>query len=661
MKCINCGQELMKGAVFCPYCGIKTAGEITDGDRPVYQTEVRGMHRSGTLSVYCDRTEYATSSIQKTVYDYAGLAAVKKRMGVGTALGFGVDHIDFITEGGTTESCPVNRKDVHEAFLRIKEVVDPYLAKRKERLLAQGIFLSGFCSCGGEKGVLNMLEDRVEFVFNAGSRTVVPFRDIRVVNLLMGTLELALTDGTSISYAVEKDMQDQMFAFVREAVSPYVQKRTAGFDTSFGMDERIEVNGERGVFHILRQEDRAITEELCLTDLVSCERIEEVSSKSALSLFAGAAKAVGVQEKLGAPDAENVISCAGVELTVRTEQGTQTELVRFGDFSMGMSRNNKKYNQYLAEIERFMNYLEERCPDCELILPILPEPEPKLLKAAEDDTAKEAEGSSAEWTETAVGNNGAEKTETVKEDVGAEEARIVSPEAPVTFDAVSEMEQLGIKKYIEGVSGFIDSCRTPMTIAVQGSWESGKSSIMKALYESLKERYADRRIWFNPRPLFHSCSEEPLTVRVGKELVRRLSGEETRPSRDSAVKIAKGVIELLAGAIAPESSAGQNLVEGLFQDGTAIPSEKIVEVFSGLVKKRADGPDGKVIVLIDELDRLAPAKVLEMLDALRSYFDCEGCVFVAAIDYSIFRRGIAETPNMNLDERQEKALFDEIF
>ena len=256
--------------------------------------------------------------------------------------------------------------------------------------------------------------------------------------------------------------------------------------------------------------------------------------------------------------------------------------------------------------------------------------------------------------EAASGNDGEELRVVEQADSGGKE--IISAGL-----ADSDNDGLGIKKYIEGVTGFINSCSTPMTIAVQGSWGSGKSGIMKMLSDSLGERYAENRIWFNPRLLLQANSEDPLPMLMGKALIRQLSGAEGSASKDSAIKIAKGVIELLSGIIAPDSSAGQNLVEGLFRDGSSIPPEKLVDAFARLAAKRAEGQDGKVIILINELDKLAPAKAVELLEALRNFFDCEGCVFVAAIDYGFFRRGVKENPEMDLDENQQKALFDEIF
>lgn len=731
MKCVKYGHEIMEGAAFCSYCGQKAAAGEPGENKPIYQTDVKGMRKSGRLTVYCDRAEFAASSVQKTIYDYSALAAVRKKMGVGTALGLGLDHIEFVTEDGSTESCPVNRKDIHEAFLRIREAVAPYLAerkrylleqgihysvvsstgltgigilnisedraelktrsgqnrsvsfqdvksvnasagtlnfslidgsvrsfgidkelqdeildfvrkavepyivKRKEALLAQGIYFSCFSSSGSDTGTLNIFEDRAEFTSVAGRTRAVSFQDVRTVCLFTEALEFSLTDGTSKSFGVENDIRDDVLSFVRNAIEPYVRKRTEGFDISFGMDERIEINEMRRVFHILRQGGTVITQERPLTALVKCEQTECTAPKSAMGLLAGAAKAVGVQNKLGAPNADDIISYVGVELTVCTDEDTGTEMVRFGDFSLGMSRNNKKYDQYLAEASRFMAYLEDSCPECELMKPEPAQTEITAVTASADSIGEETA------IEESAGSGGGE--------------------IPSADRTDSEKDGLGIKKYIEGVSGFIDNCSTPMTIAVQGSWGNGKSGIMKMLSDSLRERYADNLIGFNPRLLLQAGSEDPLPVLMGKALIRQLSGAEGSVSKDSAIKIAKGVIELLTGIIAPDSSAGQNLVEGLFRDGSSIPPEKLVDAFAKLAAKRAGGLDGKVIILINELDKLTPAKAVELLEALRNFFDCEGCVFVAAIDYGFFRRGVKENPDMDLDESQQKSLFDEIF
>lgn len=712
----------MEGAAFCPYCGEKVAGGTPTVSGPIYQVNVKGKLKSGKLSVYSDRTEFATSSVQKTIYNYSALVAVRKKLGMGTVLGLGLDHIEFITEDGGTESCPVNRKDIHEAFLRIqeaikpylaqrkrrlweqgiryslvsstgltgsgilnisddqvelkvksgqskavsfrdvksvrtsagslefllvdgttrsfgvdkelqgeilafvKQAVEPYIAERKESLLAQGIYFSSLSSYGADPGTLNIYEDRAEFTARLGQVETVLFSEIRDVRLFTETLELALTNGTTKSFGIEKDMQDEALSFIKDAIQPYVLRRTMGFSASFGIDERLEVNEERGVFHLLRQGGNEITEECPLDALVRCELVERGAPKSALGLLAGAAKVVGVQDKLGAPDADDVISCVGVELTVREVQGPWTETVRFGDFALGISRTNKKYDQYRSEAVRFMDYLGQRCPACELVVP--PPPEPKAAPAE-------------------------------------------LPEAPETLPAVAgeepsavpaaEKDELGIVKYIEGVSRFIESCPTPMTIAIQGSLGAGRTSFMKQLSEHLDEASRKNLIWLHSGQLSRAKTDESFALQVENQLRGQLGGVASEATKGRMRQAAKGLGTILISAATGGNSDGQDLMEAMFGAGESAPREALSGVFSELVKNSPAGRRGKIVVFLDELDRLAPAKAVDMLRALRDFFDCEGCVLAAAVDFGFFQRGLRERPGAEPDEAREKALFDEIF
>ena len=52
-----------------------------------------------------------------------------------------------------------------------------------------------------------------------------------------------------------------------------------------------------------------------------------------------------------------------------------------------------------------------------------------------------------------------------------------------------------VGKYINGLSSFILECDTPMTVAVQGDWGSGKTSFMMLIQEALGEKVLS--VWFN--------------------------------------------------------------------------------------------------------------------------------------------------------------------
>jgi ABC-type lipoprotein export system ATPase subunit len=56
--------------------------------------------------------------------------------------------------------------------------------------------------------------------------------------------------------------------------------------------------------------------------------------------------------------------------------------------------------------------------------------------------------------------------------------------------AVTINEDLfNIEKYIQGLSRFILECNTPMTIAIQGDWGSGKTSFMNMIKGETKSLF----------------------------------------------------------------------------------------------------------------------------------------------------------------------------
>ena len=60
-------------------------------------------------------------------------------------------------------------------------------------------------------------------------------------------------------------------------------------------------------------------------------------------------------------------------------------------------------------------------------------------------------------------------------------------------------DEFDIKHYINGLANFIKSCETPLTIAIQGEWGSGKTSIMNMVREQLDhtKNFKYKSIWFN--------------------------------------------------------------------------------------------------------------------------------------------------------------------
>lgn len=54
-------------------------------------------------------------------------------------------------------------------------------------------------------------------------------------------------------------------------------------------------------------------------------------------------------------------------------------------------------------------------------------------------------------------------------------------------DEAATVDLFNINKHLDGLSRFIKACNTPMTISIQGSWGSGKTSIMKMVEHEIEK------------------------------------------------------------------------------------------------------------------------------------------------------------------------------
>ena len=60
-------------------------------------------------------------------------------------------------------------------------------------------------------------------------------------------------------------------------------------------------------------------------------------------------------------------------------------------------------------------------------------------------------------------------------------------------------DNFNIERYINGLTSFIKNCNTPITMAIQGDWGTGKTSIMSMVKNKIeKENNGDiHLVWFN--------------------------------------------------------------------------------------------------------------------------------------------------------------------
>ena len=67
----------------------------------------------------------------------------------------------------------------------------------------------------------------------------------------------------------------------------------------------------------------------------------------------------------------------------------------------------------------------------------------------------------------------------------------------------------------------------------------------------------------------------------------------------------------------------------------------------------------RIVFFIDDLDRIAPYRAVELMEIMKNFLDCKKCIFVLAIDYDVVVRGV----NDKFGETQEskaRSFFEKI-
>lgn len=225
-----------------------------------------------------------------------------------------------------------------------------------------------------------------------------------------------------------------------------------------------------------------------------------------------------------------------------------------------------------------------------------------------------------------------------------------------------------VKSYIEGLSTFIRQCYTPMTIAIQGDWGSGKTSIMNMVRENLDLQV----VWFNTWQYSQFRMGEELPVALLSSLLDELfSAKDDMAKYEIVGKMKKNFrtikkqLRSTVVAMADTVNAGKiaEAAINLVDDETSIVQviSQLKEQFQECIDKICEIKcKDRIVIFIDDLDRLYPEQAVELLEVLKVFLDCEKCVFVLAIDYEVVSQGVRKKFGDKIGIEKGRSFFDKI-
>ncbi len=232
-------------------------------------------------------------------------------------------------------------------------------------------------------------------------------------------------------------------------------------------------------------------------------------------------------------------------------------------------------------------------------------------------------------------------------------------------------DSFSVSKYVRGLSEYIKICETPMTIAVQGDWGSGKTSMLNMVRSELGSQV--KTVWFNTWQYSKFNMDNRLPLSLLQHLYNALCSDSDTVPRNKMAKTFSSIaaVGIKAGTYVIDLMGAQKLAEdignNITRDNRTSEDEDLISAIENLKNNFQQAIDDiynrekkRIVVFIDDLDRLAPVRAVELMEVLKLFIDCYHCVFVLAIDYDVVTRGISEKYGGDFGKKQGKKFFDKI-
>lgn len=260
-------------------------------------------------------------------------------------------------------------------------------------------------------------------------------------------------------------------------------------------------------------------------------------------------------------------------------------------------------------------------------------------------------------------------------------------------------DHLDAQIYARALAAFIRTADTPFTIGIQGGWGSGKSSLFSLIKARLQpkpkgasgedaeqkgtsrqdaeQKDASAKDAEKPVPciavnaweqsLFQGDAGPALVaVNLLQDIITKIhelpNDNRLSLTPDAVTNInncdhdIQGTLATLRRVVLATAQIGLTLLtqkdmsgaiklatggEDPVQDSPATQIRNLRTKLTGLVNcLPATSGTARLVIFIDDLDRVSPPAAVEILDVLKNIFNIPGCVFVLAIDYDVVIKGL---------------------
>ncbi|NQE54251.1 hypothetical protein C5S29_11710 [ANME-1 cluster archaeon GoMg3.2] len=190
---------------------------------------------------------------------------------------------------------------------------------------------------------------------------------------------------------------------------------------------------------------------------------------------------------------------------------------------------------------------------------------------------------------------------------------------------------LGFQDYADALVNIIVDSGSPFTIGILGEWGVGKTSLMQTMREKLNDEHGKDiiPIWFNA----WRCERERnlAIIPLLQLLVSEIKDNKLRKAFIEILKSLQLKFSLPGGVELSAGGVSQNQVEG-----------DLYYAELDAIETTLKETDKKIVVFIDDLDRCAPDKILEVLESTKVFLDIKGFVYVLGLSPEVIVKAIEQ-------------------
>ncbi len=239
----------------------------------------------------------------------------------------------------------------------------------------------------------------------------------------------------------------------------------------------------------------------------------------------------------------------------------------------------------------------------------------------------------------------------------------------VSDQPLSRPEAFNFAPIISTLRDFIASAppETPLNICLSGGWGTGKTTLLRGLEGAFEEASDSTEetggqpefvtLWFDPWKL---AGEAEVCNALALLVLEQIERDASFASRAEIGIDRKNVLRMLADRLIKVSPDD---VSTLYQTeaktrGTFLEIEDIFRRVADVYLKDPDHPR-RLVVFVDDLDRCRPARVAEVLEAVKLFFDLPGLIFVFALDSAQLERAVMA--DYGFDQTEARIYLEKIF